>query len=120
MRYLIFTNTPAHVHLYRGVVDELQSRGHEVLILARDYGCTLDLADAYELPYRVYGACDTTKVSLLKNLPEHYARSFMQAIQFDPDVVFGMGAYAAHTGAITRSRTILVLDSEPTTLDHHL
>lgn len=46
MRYLIFTNTPAHVHLYRETVAELQARGHDVLVLVRDYGCTLALADA--------------------------------------------------------------------------
>lgn len=68
----------------------------------------------------MYGACDTTKASLLKNLPVHYVRSFREALRFDPDVVFGMGAYAAHTGAITGARTILVLDSEATTLDHRI
>ncbi|MEA5389539.1 hypothetical protein VB773_22160 [Haloarculaceae archaeon H-GB2-1] len=55
MRYLIFANTPAHVHLYRNVVPALEDRGHDVLILGRDYGCTKALLDYFELPYRIYG-----------------------------------------------------------------
>jgi len=118
MRYLVFTNTPAHVHLYRNAVRELLDRGHEVLVLARDYGCTLDLLEWYDLPHEVYGTCDTTKYSLFKRLPGHYARIVRHARAFDPDLIFGMGGYAAHAGAITRTRTILLLDSEPTTVDH--
>jgi predicted glycosyltransferase len=90
------------------------------LVLARDYGCTVALAEEYDLPYRVYGRCDTTKRSLIRNLPEQYLRSFYLGLQFDPDLVFGMGAYAAHTSAITDAHTVLVLDSEPTTLDHQV
>jgi predicted glycosyltransferase len=120
MRYLIFTNTPAHVHLYKHVVTELQNRGHTVQVLVRDYGCTLALADAYDLPYHVYGNCDTTKTSLMKNIPRQYTTSLSQARKFDPDVVFGIGAYAAPAGALTGARTILVHDSEPTTVDHRI
>ena len=118
MRYLFFTNTPAHVHLYRHVVPRLAERGHEVLVLARDYGCTLDLLAYFGLPYRVYGRCDTTKASLLRQLPRQYFSIFRQVRRYQPDVIFGMGAYAAHAGAITGASTILVLDSEPTSLDH--
>lgn len=120
MRYLIFNNTPAHVHLYKHVVRGLQDRGHTVEILARDYGCTTDLLEWYDLPHTVYGYCGTTKSSLLARLPGHYARIFRYAYGYDPDLIFGMGAYAAHAGAITRTPTILVLDSEPTGLDHRL
>jgi len=118
MRYLVFTNTPAHVHLYRNAVTELCDRGHDVLVLARDYGCTVDLLEYYGLPHEVYGRCETTKFSLVRRLPGHYARIVRAARSFDPDLIFGMGAYAAHAGAVTRTRTVLVLDSEPTSVDH--
>ena len=120
MKYLIFTNTPAHVHLYRNAVRELQPMGHEVLILARDYGCTVDLLEWYDLPFEVYGRCETSKVSLFGRLPGHYARIARTALSFGPDLILGMGSYAAHAGLLTRTRTILLLDSEPTTLDHRL
>lgn len=117
MRYLFFANTPAHVHMYRHAVDELEDQGHDVLVLARDYGCTIDLAEWYDLPYSVYGYCDTSKGSLFYRLPGQYFRCIRDAWQFDPDLIFGVGAYAAHTGAILRAPTILITDSEPTGLD---
>ncbi|ADJ15460.1 hypothetical protein [Halalkalicoccus jeotgali] len=118
MKYVFFTNTPAHVHLYKHAVERLAQAGHRVRVLARDYGCTVDLLEYYGLPYRVYGSCGTTKYSLVRRLPGHYARIVPFVRRFDPDLIFGMGAYAAHSGAISRTPTVLLLDSEPTSLDH--
>jgi predicted glycosyltransferase len=118
MRYLFFTNTPAHVHLYKHTVERLKNRGHEVLVLGRRYGCTEELLSFHDLPYRIYGSCATTKGSLFWRLPGHYLRAFRAALRFGPDYVFGCGGYAAHTGAVVRAPTVLVHDSEPTSLDH--
>lgn len=118
MRFVFFTNTPAHVHLYKHAVDRLERAGHSVLVLGRDYGCTEALLDYYDLPYEIYGACETTKSSLLFRLPKHYVNAVRATRRFGPDLVFGMGGYAAHTGFLTRTPVVLILDSEPTTLDH--
>lgn len=117
MRILVFANTPAHAHVYKHMVAELQERGHDVLVLARDYGCTVALLDWYDLPYEVFGSLGTKQTSLLRRIPGHYIRMLLAARRFDPDVIFGYGAYAAHTGFLTRTRTVLVTDSEPETLD---
>ena len=120
MRYLFFNNTPAHVHLYKHAVAELERRGHDVLVLGRDYGCTLSLLEYYGVPHRVYGKCDTTKGSLFRELPRHYLNIARETRRFDPDLIFGMGSYAAHAGLFSRTPTVLILDSEPTSLDHRL
>ena len=118
MKFVFFTNTPAHVHLYKHAVDRLERAGHSVLVLARDYGCTTALVEYYDLPHEVYGACGTSKSSLLWNLPRHYYHAIRAVRRFDPDLLFGMGGYAAHAGILTRTPAVLILDSEPTTLDH--
>ena len=120
MRYLFFTNTPAHVHLYKHAARNLSNEGHEVQILARDYGCTLDLLEYEDLPYKVYGSCSTSKTSLFRRLPGHYYRIARLARRFDPDIAFGIGAYAAHGSVFAGCRCVLVIDSEPTTIDHHI
>lgn len=118
MKYLFFTNTPAHVHLYKHAVCELRERGHDVLVLGRDYDCTESLLEYYDLPYRIYGRCDTTKWSLVKSLPGSYLEITRQVRGYDPDLIFGMGAYSAHAGAIASVPVVLLLDSEPTGIDH--
>ncbi|WP_435361992.1 DUF354 domain-containing protein [Haloarchaeobius sp. DFWS5] len=118
MRYQFFTNTPAHVHLYKHAAERLRAAGNDVLVLAREYGCTVDLLDDTGLPYVVYGSCDTTKGSLFRELPGHYFRIARETRRFDPDLIFGIGAYAAHAGALARTPVVLVHDSEPTSLDH--
>jgi hypothetical protein len=123
MRYLICANTPDQVHTFRNLVAELQGDGHEVLMLARDYTCTVDLLDYYDLPYRVYGSHDTGRYSagrFARELPAHLARIARYAYSFDPDVVFGRGPYAAFAGTVAGARTNLVLDSEPNDRLHRL
>ena len=117
MRYLFFTNTPAHVHLYKHAVRRLEDAGHDVLILARDYGCTTDLLAFYDLPHEIYGVCETTKFSLVRELPKHFARIFRETLRYDPDLVFGVGSYAAPAGALARAPVVLITDSEPVAFD---
>ena len=118
MRVLFFVNTPAHAHLYRNAVSRLAQAGHNPLVLARDYGCTVDILEYHNLPHDVYGYCGTSKGSLLARLPAHYARAMRRARRFDPDLIFGMGGYAAHTGAVVGAPVVLLIDSEATSLDH--
>lgn len=118
MRVQVFANTPAHAHVYKHAVTELREDGHDVQVLARDYGCTHAILEYFGVPFQSYGYCGTTPTSLLTNLPGHYLRIVRATRRFDPDVIFGMGAYAAHAGAIGRAPVVLLLDSEPTSLDH--
>lgn len=120
MKYLVFTNTPAHVHLYRNAVQELVDRGHEVLVLGREYACTRELLEEYDLPFEIYGRQGTTSRSLFLSVPSQFAGIARRVRSFDPDLVFGRGAYAAFAGTITGTRTILVLDSEPSMLAHSI
>lgn len=120
MRVAFFTNTPAHVHLYKHSIRRLQSMGHEVIALGRDYECTRALLEYYDLPFSIYGSCRDTKSSLFKSLPGHFAGILRASRSFRPDIIFGMGAYSSFAGVVTNSPTVLILDSEPTTLDHRL
>lgn len=120
MRYLIFANTPAHVHLYRPLVDRLVGDGADVLVLGRDYGCTRDLLSYYDLPYELYGRQGTSVRSLVANAPRQFASIARRARGYDPDVIFGRGAYAAFAGVVTGTDPVLVLDSEPSDLGHRV
>ncbi|MFC6718264.1 DUF354 domain-containing protein [Natrialbaceae archaeon GCM10025810] len=116
MRILVFANTPAHVHLYRHAVSRLESRGHEVLVLGRDYACTRDLLEFFDLPHRIYGEHGTETYSRLKfasEIASQFGTIARTARGFRPDVVFGRGPYAAFAGTLARAPVVLVLDDEP-------
>jgi uncharacterized protein len=117
MKALIFTNTPAHVHLYKHVVKKLEERGDDLLVLARSDECTEALLSYYELPYQTYGDRSDSLHSLAWELPAHLATIASRARRFDPDIIFGKGPYAAAAGLVSRTATIAILDSE-TSLDH--
>ena len=51
MRILIDFNHPAHVHLFKNFIWEMQKKGHEFCLVARDKECTLRLLDAYGFKY---------------------------------------------------------------------
>ncbi|QLG48559.1 DUF354 domain-containing protein [Natrinema halophilum] len=121
MRILVLANTPAHVHQYRHAVDCLETAGHDVLVLTREYACTTDLLGYFDMPYRVYGDHRTegySKLQFASELGGQIRSIGTQAVRFDPDVVFGRGPYAAFAGTLTRTPVVLVLDDEPGDFNH--
>ena len=118
MRYLFVTNTPAHAHLFRHAASRLDAAGHEVLVVARDYGCTVDLLEYFEVPHVVANRAEMSQLSVLTDIPNHLLSRYREARRFDPDVIFGMGVDAALVGAALRTPVVLVVDSEPDGLDH--
>ncbi|ELY55762.1 hypothetical protein C493_10867 [Natronolimnohabitans innermongolicus JCM 12255] len=103
--------------MYKHVVHRLEEDGHDVLVLARDDEVTEALLADADLPYEIYGKRSESLHSLAWELPSHVSTIVRRARQFDPDVVFGKGPYAAVAGTVTRTPTIAVLDSE-TSMDH--
>jgi predicted glycosyltransferase len=123
MRCLVLANTPAHVHTYKHAVARLEEEGHDVLVLARDYACTVALCEYYDLPFEVYGSHDTEEYSMTRfarELPGHLLSLFRAVRAFDPEVAFGRGPYAAWVGSVSDAKTILLLDSEPGELAHRV
>ncbi|WP_222918381.1 DUF354 domain-containing protein [Natrinema sp. SYSU A 869] len=121
MRILVLANTPAHVHLYRHAVDRLERAGHDVLVLTREYACTTDLLDYFDMPYRVYGDHETegySKLGFARELGGQFLTIGAEAVRFNPDIVFGRGPYAAYAGTLTRTPVVLVLDDEPGDFNH--
>lgn len=120
MRVLVLANTPAHVHLYRHAVTQLLDRGHDVLVLGRDDGCALTLLEYFDLPYRSYGQhrSHRTPISFCRSLLDQFVTIGRLARAFDPDIVFGRGPYAAAAGSVARAPVALVLDDEPTAVNH--
>ncbi|WP_256558091.1 DUF354 domain-containing protein [Halomarina litorea] len=121
MKYLVFVNTPAHAHTYRHLARTVVDSEDEMLVLARDYSCTLDILDYHDVPYEVYGSHKTSDYSTFgfaRELPQQFFRIARHVRRYDPDVIFGRGPYAAFASLFCDARVILLLDAEPSELLH--
>jgi uncharacterized protein len=55
MRIWIDMTAPAHVLVFRPVIERLKARGHEVEVTARDYGQTLELLQMNRIDHTAFG-----------------------------------------------------------------
>jgi predicted glycosyltransferase len=117
MNILFFVNTPAQVHEFKYIAQTLEAKGHKVMILARDYECTLDLLDAYELRYEVYGQARKRGYGRASELVPYVRKAHRLAKEFKPHVIVGTGIIAAYTSVLFRKPCIVFTDTETAALE---
>jgi predicted glycosyltransferase len=117
MNVLLFVNTPAQVHEFKYVLRTLEKRGHTVMLLARDYECTLSLLNAYGLSYYVYGKARRGGYGRALELIPYVHQAHRLARRFKPDIVAGTGIIEAYTSVLFRKPCIVFTDTETPTLE---
>lgn len=55
MKILLSVHHPAWVHQFKNIIDMLEARGDEVLVLAIAKDCNIELLEAYGIPYKLIG-----------------------------------------------------------------
>jgi predicted glycosyltransferase len=120
MNILFFVNTPAQVHEFKYVARTLETRGHNVMILARDYECTLDLLDAYGLKHEVYGQAKRRGYRRALELMPYVRKAHRLARKFKPDLIVGTGIIEAYTSILFRKPCIVFTDTETPSLEQFL
>lgn len=112
LRVLFDVGSPAHVHVFRHALADLEWRGHETFVTSRENDDTVDLLDAYRIPHR---SLSTRGGSLPGPAIETVARELRLlsvARRFDPDVVVSrLGPVPAHVSALLGCRYIAVSDT---------
>ncbi len=61
MRFWVDMSTPKEVLFFKGIVKELESRGHSVIVTTRKYGETNDLIDYFGIDAEIIGAHGKTR-----------------------------------------------------------
>jgi len=120
MNILIFVNTPAQVHEFKYVARTLETKGHRIMILARDYECTLDLLDAYGLRYEIYGKAQRRGYRRALELIPYVRKAHRLAGDFKPGILVGTGIIAAYTSILFRKPCIVFTDTETPSLEQLL
>jgi predicted glycosyltransferase len=113
MNLLFDVTHPAHVHLFRNAMSELQASGHRILVTSREKDLTNDLLDAYGFEYRSLSAKGEHKLSLLAEWSKREINLLRVARQFDTDIVVSrLNPPAAHVASVLGCPSVIFDDSE--------
>ncbi len=85
MRILFDITHPAHVHLFRNAITELDDQGHEIRVTSRRKEVTTRLLDAYSINHTVLS--DTNSMSLATEWTGRTVRLLNVTKSFRPDVI---------------------------------
>ncbi|AKB12936.1 hypothetical protein SAMN02910340_00476 [Methanosarcina thermophila] len=109
-----FINTPAQAHFFKNIIKGLESKGHKVLILAREYGDTIPLLKYFKFNYFIY--TDVSNCSIYRKiytLPYNVLKSYNFLKKYKPDLLVGAGIECVYTALLLNSKSILFTDSMP-------
>jgi len=113
MRVVVTIQHPAHVHFYRPVVAELERRGHEVHVFARDKDVALELLDRHGIDHTVLAGRANSLAELAKVQLTYEYRLFREARRIDPHVMTAIGGVAvAHVAPLVGARSVVWIDNE--------
>lgn len=109
MRVLIDILHPAHVHFFRNFHSEMEERGHQVCITARDKDRSVELLQAFGLPYQQISQ-QRNRGGLVIEMAQRTPRLMKIMRSFRPDVMTGiMGPSIAVAGALRPRRVPAVV-----------
>lgn len=113
MKILFDIGHPAHVHFFKNAIWALKEKSHDVMITARDKEVSLNLLDAYGLPYINLGKNQKGLFNKAIGMLKIDYKLYNVAKKFQPDVLVGVhNPYTAHVGKILNRRSITFTDTE--------
>ena len=121
MRILVDIGHPAHVHFFKHFVWEMQKRGHELLITAKDKEVSLQLLDAYGLKHVRTGSYRRGLALKAVDLLRIDWSTYKVARRFKPDILISLGSpNAAHVSWLLRKPHIAFEDTEHSREQYYL
>ena len=113
MKILIDMGHPAHVHLFKNFIWEMEKKDYEVLITARKKEITLNLLDKYGFDYITVGEMKGGKFNLMKEWILRDVKILKLTLDFNPDILIGMHNPAvSHVAKMLRKKSIIFTDTE--------
>jgi predicted glycosyltransferase len=113
MKILIMIQTPAQVHFWKNIKKRLETLGHQTLLLYRDRGETIKLAQSLKLNGIIYTRTRGTGLSKIISFPLDVLRGYLIARRWKPDLVVDFGIYGAFTAKLLKKPCLIFTDSEP-------
>lgn len=107
MRILVEIAQQTNVHFFKHIIWELERRGHEVCIVARDRELTLPLLNAYGFQYQSISRVRGGRIGLFLEMLERDVRMYRIARQFKPDILLGRTVCFTHVAKLIGAPAVL-------------
>jgi predicted glycosyltransferase len=112
MRFLFDVNHPAHVHLVRGTLESLRSRGHECRVTARDKDVTTRLLASYGLDYTVPAPIGRGLLGWTREFVQRELVLGALCRRFRPHVIAGTSINAARVARWVGARSVILNEDD--------
>lgn len=106
-------NHPAHVHLFRYVIEELQRRDVEIVVTSRLKDVTVELLDDIGIEHIPLTKHGSSTASLLGELIKREVRLFRVARRLQPDLMVGrLHPTTSHVSQMVGAKNICITDTQ--------
>ena len=121
MRIIVDIGHPAHVHLFKNFIWQMEKRGHDILITATEKDITIDLLNNYGFDYIAMGSYGNSPARKMMNIPIMDFKMLRAVSGFKPDIFVGVAPIrATHTSGLMRKPCIVFDDTEHSKWEHIL
>ena len=119
MKILIDIGHPGHVHYFKNLIWNLESKNHELFVVARDRGVIKELLDGYNIKFFNRGTGRNSKIGKLTYMIEADIKLLFISLKIKPDLYLSFSSpYAAQVSSILRIPSIVLNDTEHTDSMH--
>jgi predicted glycosyltransferase len=113
MNILFTIQHPAHVHLFRHSIQELEQQGHEVHTFARKKDINIELLDLYGIDHTVLADEPSSRLQLPLVQLQYELGVIRTARKIRPDLLIGMGEPAiTHAAKLCDAQSLVFTDTE--------
>ncbi|MFC6767230.1 DUF354 domain-containing protein [Natrinema soli] len=117
MRVIVTIQHPGHVHFFKHAIRELQSKGHELHVFARENEVTVELLERAEIDHEVLAGESNSLFSLAAVQATYETRLLRRARRIEPDVITAIGGVAAaHVASVVGAKSVVFYDTEHATI----
>ena len=112
MKILIDIGHPAHVHIFKNIVFEMQVKGHEFFFTVREGENETQLLQKYGFSFRRIGRKQKGTINKLLGIIAFSYKIFREAVKFKPDIFLSHGSmYAGYASRFLRKPHIALEDT---------
>lgn len=117
MRVMVTIQHPGHVHFFKHAIRDLERRGHQVFVFARENEMTSDLLEHHEIEFEMLAGPADSLLSLARVQATYEMRLLQRARDIRPDVITAIGGVAAaHVSNCVDARSVVFYDTEHATI----